>query len=198
MGIVLPTGVLPTGGRGRAIAAGLTALALLAAWFGVVAPVWDWYDGRAELLRRQHAAARRMATLIETLPVLKQQAGASLEDGGAYAALLPGATDALAAAALQQRIDAFATAANVRIVSAEILPAVQESDLRIIAIRLTVLTPFRSTIALLAALARSDMPMIVDELQIRGPQVNAGEAADIAVYSSLVVLSYRASKEDAR
>src|ERR1700731_1141846 len=105
---------LPTGTRGKALALAMTLLAVAAIWLGIVAPILGWYDDRAELLRRETAMARRMMSLVATLPGLRLEAsrvnGAAPVDGGdadadMRAALLTGASDPLAAAALQQRVE---------------------------------------------------------------------------------------------
>lgn len=196
---------LPTGRRGRALALTMTVLAATAVWVCIIAPVWDWYDDRAELLRRQHAMARRIASLVATLPTLRREASQTRaantegpgQDAEGLASLLPGATDPLAAAFLQQRIEGFATKAGVRVGSEEILPGQAERDLRAISVRLTLTAPFHSVVALLLALARSETPMVVDELLLRGPPAKTG-TDDLPVDANLTVTSYRSAKVDAR
>jgi hypothetical protein len=186
---------LPTGPRGRTLALALTILVGVSVWFAVIAPLQQWYDDRAELLRRQQAMARRMNSLVETLPTLRREAGNN-GAGNTRAVLLTGETDALAAASLQQRIDELAVAAGVRIGSEEILPNQTEGDMRAVAIRVTVAASFHDFTAWLLALARSETPMVVDELQLRGPPVKP--AADLPVDANLTVTSYRAAKADAK
>jgi general secretion pathway protein M len=194
---------LPTGPRGQMLALGLALLAAIAVWLGVIAPLWGWYDDRAELLRRQRAMAHRMASLVESLPALRRQAetldstvtssGAANNDTSAV--LLTGANDPVAAASLQQRIEELATQAGVRVGSEEILPAQAEGDLRAIAVRLTLTAPFRSLVGLLLALSRSETPMVVDELLLRGPPGKPGDD-DLPIDVSMTVTSYRAAKAE--
>jgi general secretion pathway protein M len=194
---------LPGGARGQALAVAITLLVAAAVWVGAVAPLWGWYDDRAELLRRQHAIAHRMASLVDTLPALQREA-ATVKDAAAStggpgndtsAVLLTGASDPVAAASLQQRIEELAAQAGVRVGSEEILPAQPEGDLRAIAVRLTMTAPYRSLVGLLLALARSETPMIVDELLLRGPPGKPGED-DPPIDASLTVTSYRSAKAD--
>jgi general secretion pathway protein M len=179
------------------------SMALVAAavvWLGAIAPLWGWYADRAELLRRQRTIAHRMASLVETLPALRRQAATvdSAAKGGANndtsAVLLTGANDSVAAASLQQRIEELATRAGVRVGSEEILPAQTEGDLRAIAVRLTLTAPFRSLVGLLLALSRSETPMVVDELLLRGPPGKPGD--DLPIDVSMTVTSYRAAKAE--
>jgi hypothetical protein len=184
------TPALPHGTRGQALALGLTLVALVLFWLGMVAPVLDWYADRAETLRRQQAMAHRMAALVETLPALRQAATAATDSGRQPGALLAGATDALAAAKLQQALDELAAAAGVRIGSQEILPAQAAGDFRAIAVRVTLHAPWRSLVALLEAMARADVPMMADEMQLRGPLGNARDPA-LPVDASFTVTAYR-------
>lgn len=197
---------LPTGPRGQALALGIAVCALAAVWVGVVTPVWSWYDDRSDLLRRQTAMARRMALLVAGLPALQEEAarvtGAPATVGGgpdanAPIALLAGATDPLAAASLQQRIEVFATQTGVHVGSEEILPGRTDGDLRAISVRLTMTAPYRSLVALMLTLARSDMPMVVDELLLRGPPSRPDDV-DLPVDTSLTATAWRAAKAEAR
>lgn len=194
---------LPTGARGQLLALALAVLAAAVIWIAAIAPVWGWYDDRAEELRRQRAIAHRMASLVETLPELRRQVAtandSATSSGGANneasAALLTGANDPVAAASLQQRIEELAMQAGVRVGSEEILPGQAEGDLRAIAVRLTLTAPFRSLVGLLLALSRSETPMVVDELLLRGPPGNPGDDG-LPVDVSMTVTSYRSAKAD--
>ena len=197
---------LPTGARGQALALAVTILAVASVWLGVVAPVWGWYDDRSELLRRQSAMARRMASLVDSLPVLQREAaranGSATPDAGdpeSHAAipLLAGATDPLAAAVLQERIEEFAAEAGVHVGSEEIPPGRADGDLRAISVRLTMTAPYRSLVALLLALAQSETPMVVDDLLLRGPPDSPG-SEDLPVETSLTVTAYRAAQVGSR
>jgi hypothetical protein len=196
---------LPTGGSGRALALAITLLAVAAAWAGVIAPLQDWYHDRAEMLRRQDAVAHRMAALVETLPALRREAEAAAHrglnsgdaDGAAASPLLPGESDALEAAHLQQRIDDLATNAGVRISSQEILPGQPGGTLHAIPVRLSVTAPYRSLVSLFLALARSKIPMVADEITLRGRTATARDT-DLPVDATLTVTSYRTATAAAR
>jgi general secretion pathway protein M len=191
---------LPAGTRGQGLALGLTLLAAAVIWIGVIAPIWGWYDDRAELLRRQSAIAHRMASLVESLPALRRQIASMAGAGDATlnndpAVLLTGTSDPVAAASLQQRIEDLAAQAGVQIASEEILPGQAEGDLRAIAVRLTLTAPFRSLVAMFLALSRSETPMVVDELLLRGPPARPGEN-ELPVDVSLTVTSWRSAKAE--
>lgn len=195
---------LPTGRRGQALAVGLTLVAAAMAWLAAIAPLWSWYADRAEQLQRQRAIAQRMTTLVSSLPELRREessmkdatsaSGAPARDMSAV--LLTGASDPVAAASLQQRIEDLATQSGVRVGSEEILPGQNEGDLRAITVRLTLTAPYRSLVQLLLAFARSETPMVVDEFMMRGPPSKPGDD-DLPIDASLTVTSYRAAKAGA-
>lgn len=190
---------LPTGGRGKALALSITLLAGAAICLGIIAPVWGWYDDRAEQLRVQTALAHRMTSLVETLPMLRAEIAAlnGSPQAGRMAVLLTGANDPLAAAILQQRIEESAAAAGVHVGSAETLPGRPEGDLRAISVRVSLNGPFGSIVAFLLALARSDMPIVVDELQMRAQPAGPADE-DPPIDANLTATSWRSAKADQR
>jgi general secretion pathway protein M len=188
---------LPSGPKGRTLAAGLTALVAIVAWLGVAAPVLDWYADRDETLHRQRTLAYRMSALVETLPALRDAAAEAAENGRQPGVLLAGATDPLAAAALQQKLDELAGAAGVRIGSEEILPAQAAGDFRAIAVRVTLTAPWRAVVALLQAMAKADVPMMADEVQLRAPPANTKDP-DLPIDARFTVTAYRTAGAEAR
>jgi hypothetical protein len=183
---------LPHGPRGQALALAMAMVALALAWFGIAGPVLDWQADRAETLRRQQALAHRMAMLVETLPSLREAASHATDSGRRPGALLAGTTDALAAARLQQTLDELAAASGVRIGSEEILPVQAEGEFRAIAVRVTLTAPWRSVVALLQAMAKAEVPMMADEMQLRAPPGNTHDP-NLPVAASFTVTAYRAA-----
>jgi hypothetical protein len=188
---------LPHGPKGQAMALGLTLFVALIAWLGVLAPALDWYADRQDTLRRERAMASRMAALIETLPALRDAASEARESGRQPGALLAGATDALAAAVLQQKLDGLASAAGVRIGREEILPAQAEGEFRAISVRVTLTAPWRAVVALFRSMATAEVPMAADEMQLRGPPANSNDP-ELPVDAAFTVTAFRAAKADGR
>ncbi len=188
---------LPQGPKGQALALGLSVLIALTVWLGAVAPALDWYAGRDETLRRERALLHRMAILTDTLPALREVAANASESERQPSGLLAGASDSLAAAALQQKLDELASAAGVRIGSEEILPAQADGEFRAIAVRATLTAPWRAVVRLLEAMAKSDVPMAADELQLRGPPGNSKDP-ELPIDATFTVTAYRAAKVEAR
>lgn len=158
---------LPTGPRGRALALGLTALALLVAWFGIVGPVLDWYSGRAEQLAQRSVLARRMADLAASLPQLEHQATALPTTKANPDALLPGETDAVAAASLQERVQEMASRAGAPLSSVEMLPASQLGQFRRIGLRVAAQGEMTNVIRLLQSVEAAKPRLLVDELDLQ-------------------------------
>lgn len=158
---------LPTGPRGRILAVGLTIVVLLVLWFGFASPILNWYADRADTLARQDMLAHRMADLVASLPSL-ERAAANLRAGMTDSdALLPGDSDAVAAASLQERVQALARNAGAVLTSVEILPVVQIGQFRRIGLRLAMQGDMSRVIRLLQLLAQSQPRVLVDELEMQ-------------------------------
>ena len=127
---------LPTGRRGRLLALGLTFAVLGALWVAVAAPLIEWHALRAEQVQARRALARRMAEIAETLPELRDQARVAAASGRASGeATLDGASDAIAAATLQGRLQEMAARAGAPLTSAEALPGEAAGAWRRIGVR---------------------------------------------------------------
>jgi hypothetical protein len=193
--MIPPTG-LPTGARGKVLALGIAFMAAAIVWLGAIAPLQRWYDDRADQLQRQEAVAQRMEALVATLPALRRAAGlvrSGGSDDDVTAILVTGSSDAVAAATLQERIDALAVAAGVQIGSHEILQGQPEDDLRRIAVRLSFRAPFRSVVGLLVAFGRSPTAMTASEITLRGPG-ETGHDPELPTDATLTVASYRSAR----
>jgi general secretion pathway protein M len=179
---------LPDGPRGRMLAAGLTLAVLGALWFGAAAPLLDWYQDRAVDLTQRRQLLARMQAVAETLPALEHQAGGQRP---APAALLPGATDALAAAAMQSAVQAMATASGAELASMETLPAEARGGYRRIGLRVSLSAPWPVLIDLLRSAGQQQPRMLVDDVQFRAPPLQVREAA-APVSASFTLLAFRA------
>ena len=184
---------LPTGPRGRTLALALLLLAVLLLWFGTIAPLRALYAERADTLARYEMLVRHMESLAAAEPALSRLAQAQTGEAAPIPAL-EGASDGVAAAALQQKLNEFATAAGLHIDSAETLPPEASGNWHAIAVRVTLTGPWGALTRLLLAIAQSDTPMVVDDLQLRGPpgtmQPNAPDAR-WPVDASLTVTAWR-------
>ncbi|MFL5255873.1 MAG: type II secretion system protein GspM [Rhodopila sp.] len=177
------------------------ALALAAlVWSVMISPALSWYSERNDMLQRQEVMARRMAALVQTLPLLRRAAEEADRESQTQAHLLPGGFSALAAASLQQQLNERATAAGVTMSSQEILPPQADGSLSQIAVRAAVSAPCRNLIGFLQALAEPEIPLVVTELQIRGipmtmmrgpDAIESLHAEDIPIECTLTIMSFR-------
>jgi general secretion pathway protein M len=164
---------LPNGRTGQLLALAVTALLIAVIWFGAAAPLMDWYTQRSEALASRRALLVRMTRLSATLPDLQAAANAA-DAPAASVALLDGDTDAIAAANLQQRVQALASAAGAAISSAEVLPVEHElpanapQDDRPIRLRLSLEAPWPVLMQLLVAIESGPPLMLIDDLRIEG------------------------------
>src|SRR5690348_14746400 len=121
---------LPSGRRGRLLALGLTLCVAGAVWFAVVGPLLAWHSRQGEVLAEKMRMLAHMQSLAASVPELKRQASQLAGQALAQEDLLAGSTDALAGAALEERLQALAGASNVPVGSEEILSAADAGPLR--------------------------------------------------------------------
>jgi general secretion pathway protein M len=185
---------LPGGRRGQAMALGVTLIALVILWTGVVAPLIGLYEARQETLAQRRGLLVRMTMLADQLPTLRRQAGEKATAGPAPQALIEGASDAVASATLQERIQQMATQSEANLASVEALPGEQAGALRRIGLRVTLTTSWPVLVNLLAAIDEASPRMLVDDLQLQGSviQVRQGEAR---LEARLNIYAFRVGKE---
>ncbi len=180
---------LPDGPRGQFLAAALTLTVLAALWFGVAAPLIDWYHDGAEDLVQRRALLVRMQRAAETLPMLENQ---SADAHPAPIALLAGATDALAAAAMQNAVQGMATTAGIELTSMETLPAEKSGAYRRIGLRVSLAAPWPVLVGLLRTAGHAQPQMLIDDLQLRtAPMQDRSAAAPVS--ASFTLLAFRAA-----
>ena len=155
---------LPTGRRGQALAVGLLAVALAIGWAGLAAPLLGWFAQRQDRLEQRQTLAVRMAAVAATAPALQRQVAAGSTD--TRPATLPGATEAIAGATLQQRLQEMADHAAVRMTSAEVLGAEPSGKYRRIRVHLAVSAPWARLVRLLSDIDGAAPRMLVSELQL--------------------------------
>jgi general secretion pathway protein M len=184
---------LPKGRAGQALAVGLVIALAVLVWLGAVAPLLAWYADRQETLRQQTARVASMERLVASLPGLRQETQRKASAAVPKTALLDGATDAVAAAALQSRLDELAGQAGLHIGSTEVLPAAPAGDWRAISVRVSVTAAYPQLVGLLQAIAEAATPMLVDDLQLRGGPRDVKPG--FPVQANFSVTAYRAGKD---
>jgi hypothetical protein len=183
---------LPHGKSGQALAAAITIVFFAALWVGAAAPILNWYGDRQDRLDRQLALGQRMAILADTIPQLRREAGrvGPMNPAEGRDALLDGTSDALAAAALGAMVQDMALAAGARITSSEALPAEPAGQRRAVSVRVTTNATWPVLTRLLQTIARSEKPLLVDNIQLRGPPREASDE-DARIDAAFSIIGYR-------
>ena len=186
---------LPDGPRGRALALGLTAIVLVAAWLAAGQPLVQAYADRADDLDRRAALAERMADVAGSLAELQREAAAQSTDATPASATLEGASDALAGAGLQSLVEGMSNTAGGHLTSTEALPAEQVGAYRRIALRLAVDAPWPVLVNLLQAIERATPRMFIDDLEVHA-QPAADKVHEPPLDISFTVVAFRAALSD--
>ncbi|WP_419730941.1 type II secretion system protein GspM [Lichenicola sp.] len=187
-------GSLPQGRAGQASALGIAAIVLLLLWEAVGSPLIGLYQDRDEAIKGQRQMAARMDMLAAELPALRQAAAGSAARSGPVA-LIEGSSDAVAAAALQEKVQQMASSLGASLSSTESLPASQAGAYRRVGVRISVSAPFEVMVRLIAAIEQASPSMLIDDLQLHGSRIMVQAASPLE--GAMTVMAFRAGKADA-
>jgi general secretion pathway protein M len=181
---------LPGGRRGRLLALAVTATGVLTLWFAIADPLLDFHTRQGEELTRQAAKLRAMTRLAAQLPDLARQQEAAARSAPPASLTLAGDSDAVAAAALQNKVQELA--AGTTLASTEILAAAPVGAYRRIGLKLSLEGSWPALAAMLKAIAQASPPILVDDLQIHASPPQAGAPAGQTLRATLAVYGFRA------
>lgn len=188
-------GPLPAGRAGQVLALGIALAVPLVLWQAVAAPLLAWHAQRAEALEERRTLARHMEELVGTIPALERRArhGENSEEADL---LLAGDSDAVAAAALQEKVQAIAAANGAAMTSAEMLPAQQVGGFRRIGLRVAVdARTWPGLVHLLQGLEQGTPKMLVSQLEIHSiPRRES--SGDTPTTARVTILAYRAAAHE--
>jgi hypothetical protein len=159
---------LPTGQRGRLLALSLVLLLLGGLYFLAVAPLVDLYRGREAGLENGRMVLPHLRAAAAALPALRAQVAELRAAALTRKVTLDGASDAIASANLQSRIEGFAASVGATIGSTESLPPETADGYRRIGLRFALNGPYATLVKLLARIEAAAPPLIVDNLQVHG------------------------------
>ena len=184
---------LPVGRKGRLLALALGCLALALIWLALVAPLVDVYGARARRLVEQQELADHMAALAAALPELQRQSAGASQPAQGRAGLLEGASDAVAGAALQERLQGMVTAAGASLTSAEMLPPRTVVGLSRIGVRASVYAPdWPKLVGLLHAIREADPHLMIDDLTLNAMSARSRDAGP-ALDATFSIFGFRAT-----
>jgi hypothetical protein len=188
---------LPTGRRGQLLAVGLLLLVLGSLYFLAVAPLVELYQQRAATLEDGRMLLPRLQAVAASLPALRALVGEQRAAARTRKVTLDGASDAIASANLESRIDGFASAVGATIGSTESLPAETRDGYRRIGLRIALNGPYETLVRLLAKIEEAAPPLVVDNLQVHGvlrrPGLPQSGAADVGLDAGIDVYGFRSA-----
>jgi general secretion pathway protein M len=182
---------MPSGRRGRILAVTVVLVVLAGLYLVVAAPLLELYAERAAVLAKGQTLLPRLHAAADELPDLRAQVEQLRAAAGTRKLTLEGASDAIAAAALQSRIEELAASVGATIGSTESLPAESRSDYRKIGLRYVLSGPYATLVRLLAKLEAATPPLVIDNLHIHGVLRRPGTPAATGLDAGLDVYGYR-------
>jgi general secretion pathway protein M len=159
---------LPTGRAGQALALAILCLVLGGVYLLLVSPVLDLYAQREATLADRRILTPRLSAAAAELPELRARLAELQAAATTRKIALDGASDAIAAANLQSRIEELASAAGVTIGSTEGLAAENRGAYRRIGLRLAISGDYDAMVKLLAAIETAAPPLILSNVQFHG------------------------------
>ena len=182
---------MPTGRRGQLLALSLLLVALGGVYLLVVSPLLGLYVERAAVLENRRMLVPRLRAAADELPSLRARVEQLRAAAGTRKITLEGATDAIASATLQSRIEELATSAGATIGSTESLPAEARSGYRRIGLRYVLSGSYETLVKFLARLESATPPVVIDNLHIHGVLRRPGTPAAAGLDAGLDVYAYR-------
>jgi general secretion pathway protein M len=186
-----------TGRRGQGLAVGVVLLALTLAWFGVIDPVWSWFNDRSLLLEQRQALLQRMRDVAATLPAVRAASTGKPDRGdAAETVMLPGASDALAAADLQERVQKMAATAGASLTAVETLPATSSGTWHKVSLRISLNAPWPVLMNLLHSVEQSPTRILIDDVHFHSATLIVRPVV-IPVQASMVLYGFRTGEAGA-
>ena len=150
------------------MAVSLLLVVIAGLYFLAVAPLVDLYQQREAMLEDGRVLLPRLQAAAAALPTLRARLAELRAAERTRKVTLDGASDAIASANLQSRIEGFAASTGATIGSTESLPAETRDGYRRIGLRFSLSGPYETLVRLLAKLEEATPPLVVDNLQVHG------------------------------
>jgi general secretion pathway protein M len=181
-----------SGRRGQALAVAIGVLGLLAVWFGLIDPARSWFDDRAVLLEQRQDLLAHMRDLAASLPALRTAAAGKRGEGNETATImLPGDSDAIAAADLQERVQKMAADAGASLTAVETLPpAPAAGRWHRITLRISLSASWPVLMEVIRSVEQSPTRILIDDVHFRSP-VMAAHPVVMPIQASMVLYGFR-------
>jgi len=188
---------MPSGRRGQLLALSMLLAALGGVYLLVASPLLGLYAERAAVLENRRMLLPRLRAAAEELPILRARVEQLRVAAGTRKITLEGASDPIAAATLQSRIEELAASAGATIGSTESLPAEARSGYRRIGLRYVLSGSYETLVKFLANLEAATPPLVIDNLHIHGVLRRPGTPANAGLDAGLDVYAYRDGEKTA-
>lgn len=179
---------LPAGRKGQALAVAVTLGGVVLLWLAIVAPLLQLYQDQQDYLQQQQALLQRMRALVHSLPTLR---AAAAEPDTSAPVLLPGASDAVAAASLQESIQRMAASAGTNLTAVETLPPEVDGRWHRLSLRISLNAPYPALIGLMRQIDQAPIRVFMDDLHLHSP-ILAVRPRSEPIQASLIVYGFRA------
>jgi general secretion pathway protein M len=179
------------GWRGQALAAAIGVLALALVWFAAVEPARAWFADQGEVLQQRQALLQRMREVAATLPTARAASAAKAGSGESSGTMmLPGASDAVAAADLQESVQQMAAAAGASLTAVETLPATVSGKWHKVPLRISLNASWPVLMELLRSIEQSPTRILVDDVHFHTASV-VNHPTVMPVQASMVLYGFR-------
>ena len=180
------------GPRGQALAVGIGLIGLCVIYLGIIDPARAWFSDRTALLEQRQALLVHMQDLAAGLPALRKASAAKRGEGsGAATKMLPGESDNVAAADLQERLQKMAADAGVNLSAVETLPVVTNAGgWHKVALRISLNASWPVLVQMVRAIEQSPTRILIDDVHFRSP-VAVSHPEVLPIQASLVLYGFR-------
>jgi general secretion pathway protein M len=183
------------------LAIGLLLLVVGSLYFLAVAPLVELYQQGEAKLEDGRMLLPRLQSVAAGLPALRAQVAELRAAARTRKVTLDGASDAIASANLQSRIEGYASAVGATIGSTESLPVETRDGYRRIGLRFALNGPYETLVRLLARLEEATPPLVVDNLQVHGvlrrPGLPQNGIGDVGLDAGIDVYGFRSDDKAA-
>lgn len=159
---------LPTGMPGRVLALAILCVLIGLIYVALVVPLTELYRSDEGAFADRQLLVSKLQHLAAEVPSLRARLTALQSSGRSNDITLDGASDALASANLQSRLEQLAAANGVTIASTEAIAGEDRGPYRRIGLRVAVNGDYEAVVKLLAAIQEATPQLIPANLQIHG------------------------------
>ena len=182
---------MPKGRLGRLSALILLLISLAGFYLLAINPLLDFYAQRQAVLEQRRMLLPHLKAAAEELPELRARASELRAAANNRKVTVEGASDSIASANLQSRIEELASSVGATIGSTESLPGELRSGYRRIGLRYVLSGPYETLVRLLAVLEAATPPLVIDNLHIHGVLRRPGTPAAAGLDAGLDVFAFR-------